>query len=80
MFSNLTVQEKCRTLNNKDAPLNGGLVCHWYKKANSVQCKGICKPQRVLKVKVSDYVECGPNTNYTWSLKNIIPECTGKKN
>ncbi len=33
-----SVEKTCRNLTKTEAPLNGGLVCHWYREENSQQC------------------------------------------
>ncbi len=69
-----TAVKQCRNLTRADAPANGGLVCHWYREANSQQCGVRCNKGYEFPSRVNDYELCGPDTGYTWSFQQQDPE------
>ena len=82
LFVFLKVEKSCQNLTRDDAPLNGGLVCHFYHEENSQQCGVRCNDGYEFPSRVNDYEYCGPVTGYTWSFKRedpdaLIPPCIG---
>ncbi len=79
----LSVDQQCQNLTVDDAPLNGGLVCHWYVEVNSQQCAVKCNNGYEFPSRINNYETCGPTTGYEWSFRNtdpgaIIEPCIGK--
>ncbi|XP_013396516.1 sushi, von Willebrand factor type A, EGF and pentraxin domain-containing protein 1 isoform X1 [Lingula anatina] len=72
------VEQQCRNLTTEDAPLNGGLVCHWYREQNSQQCSVKCNKDYEFPSRINDYESCGPSTGFIWSHQQEDPENTFK--
>ena len=77
-----SVERHCKNLTATDAPENGGLVCHWYRKEKSVQCAVRCNKGYEFTSSASDYETCSASTGFQWSFRNrdktaAIPPCLG---
>jgi hypothetical protein len=65
------VELQCKNLTENDAPINGGLVCHWYFQQNSQQCTARCNNGYEFPSRTNNYESCGPTTGFTWSHQQI---------
>lgn len=78
-----TVENECQNLTRTDAPLNGGLVCHWYTEQSSQFCQVMCNNGYDLPPETNAYETCGPTTEFIWSFKrtngnNTLLPCVGE--
>ena len=74
------MDKTCRNLTETDAPLNGGLVCHWYREENSQQCSVKCNPGYDFPSRINNFEMCGPTTGFLWSheeREEPIEPCIG---
>ena len=79
-----SVTKQCNNLTTTDAPVNGGLVCHWYQEENSQQCGIKCNKGYEFPSRINDFEYCGPTTGYKWSFRQedpqaIIEPCIGNR-
>ena len=69
LFNVSTVDGQCKNLTVADAPENGGLVCHWYRKEKSIQCALRCNRGYDFSSRPHDYEKCAVSTRFQWTFR-----------
>lgn len=75
------MNQTCRNLTQDDAPVNGGLICHWYKEQKSQYCAVRCNDGYDFLDAANNHESCGSHTKYRWSHEERgekLSDCVGE--